>query len=127
MREKLKELDLRITELSNYLGMSRPTLYKYMHHYENRTYKDIDSIVLEVFRFISKKTTKSKLQVIQFIIQSHKHQQGLSRTLIEDIEFIVFNQKREDELVELIKLFKMEDSRSIINEIVKTYVKGEQK
>jgi predicted transcriptional regulator len=68
MKEKLKRLNIRLTELSHYLNLSRPTLYKYIDEYENRKYKDIDKRTRQVFDFIKKKSTISKIEVIDFII-----------------------------------------------------------
>ena len=65
-------MNFRLTELANYLNLSRPTLYKYIEEYEKRKYKDIDQISRKVFDFIKKKTTYHKIQVIDFIIQIGK-------------------------------------------------------
>ena len=49
MREKLKALGIRLTELSAYLKFSRPTLYKYIDEYEQNKYINIDYKVRKVF------------------------------------------------------------------------------
>lgn len=72
MREKLKSLNIRLTELSDYLGFSRPTLYKYLEDYENKKFKSIDFRVRKVFDYILKKKTLSKIEVINFIIDLNK-------------------------------------------------------
>jgi len=68
MREKLKKINLRLTELAHYLNISRPTLYKYLEEYESRKYKDIDKNTKRVFDFIKKTSTISKIAVIDYII-----------------------------------------------------------
>lgn len=68
MKEKLKKLNMRLTELADYLNLSRPTLYKYLEEYEQKKYKDIDKKTKAVFDFIKKKTTFSKIEVIDYII-----------------------------------------------------------
>lgn len=72
MKEKLNSLNMRLTELAHYLNLSRPTLYKYIDEYENRKYKDIDKRTRQVFDFIRKKSTISKIAVIDFIINQYK-------------------------------------------------------
>ncbi len=68
MREKLKQLNIRLTELANYLSLSRPTLYKYLEEYEKKKYKDIDIKTRKILDFIKKKTTVSKIAVMNYII-----------------------------------------------------------
>jgi hypothetical protein len=50
------------------LNLSRPTLYKYLEEYEEKKYKDIDKKTRKVFDFIKKRTTVSKIAVIDFIV-----------------------------------------------------------
>lgn len=69
MRKKLKSLGLRLTELSSYLGFSRPTLYKYLEDYDKKRYSEIDYKVKRVFDFVMKRTTISKISVINYIIK----------------------------------------------------------
>lgn len=72
MREKLKKINLRLTEFAHYLDISRPTLYKYLEEYESNKYKDIDKKTKRVFDFIKKPSTISKIAVIDFIINQIK-------------------------------------------------------
>ena len=74
MREKLKILGIRLTELSTYLGFSRPTIYRYMENYDSKKYKAIDFRVRKVFDYIMKKRTVSKIEVINFIIGLDKNE-----------------------------------------------------
>ncbi|MFW6272812.1 MAG: hypothetical protein ACOC2U_03430 [bacterium] len=75
MKSKLKALNLRLTELSTYLKISRPTLYKYIESFEKKEYQKIDYHVLDIFKFINKRTTKSKLSVIEYIINNSRSTQ----------------------------------------------------
>jgi hypothetical protein len=70
MREKLRELDIRLTELADYLQISRPTLYKFIEYYENERYKRIDKGVLSLFRYIDDTPDIGKKNVMGFIIQN---------------------------------------------------------
>ena len=72
MKEKLKKINLRLTELAHYLNLSRPTLYKYIDEYEKKELKDIDRKTRGVFDFIKKTSTISKIAVIEYIINQTK-------------------------------------------------------
>lgn len=68
MKERLRDLGIRTTELSEYMRLSRPSVYKYIDLYENQRYKGIPEKVLRTFRYIDKYKTLSKEQVVSFII-----------------------------------------------------------
>lgn len=87
MRMKLKSLELRLTELSTYLGFSRPTLYKFLDDYEKKEFKNIDFKVKVIFDYIMQKSTASKIEVINKIIELNRQNEshGSADTLIEKI------------------------------------------
>ena len=68
MKEKLRELGIKTTELSQYMRISRPSLYKYLDSYESREYRNIPDKVLRTFRYIDKYKSLTKEQVITFVI-----------------------------------------------------------
>ena len=70
MREKLREMDLRITELCDYLHFSRPTMYRFIENYEAKKYRGIDRGVLTLFRYIDNTPEIGKKNVISFIINN---------------------------------------------------------
>ena len=76
MRTKLKSLELRLTELSTYLGFSRPTLYKFLDDYEKKEFKNIDFKVKVIFDFIMQKSTTSKIEVINKIIELNRQNES---------------------------------------------------
>ena len=57
MKEKLRELGIKTTEMSQYMRVSRPSLYKYIELYESKDYKQIPDKVLRVFKFIDRYKT----------------------------------------------------------------------
>jgi len=83
MRTKLKLLEIRLTELSTYLGFSRPTLYKFLDDYEKKDFKNIDFKVKVIFDFIMQKSTTSKIEVINKIIELNR--QNESHGSVEDL------------------------------------------
>ena len=70
MRERLKELDIRITELADYLHLSRPTLYKFIDMYEQGTTRGIDRGVLDLFKYIEDSPYIGKKNVVSYIINN---------------------------------------------------------
>ena len=68
MKERLRELGIKTTELSLYMKISRPSLYKYLNMYEEKDLKGIPEGVLHTFRYIDKYKKLTKEQVISFVI-----------------------------------------------------------
>jgi|GEM_PF-1345083 len=119
MKDKLKKLNLRLTELSNYLNFSRPTMYKYIEDYEKRNYSKIDYNVMQVLKFINKKSTISKLQVIDYIINLNAD----SSKLDDKIADLINTEKKEKYLLKLIDIFKLDNYQDIIDDILNKNLK----
>lgn len=81
LREKIKELDIRIMDLANYMEMSRPTIYKYIEMYETGYRNEIESRVLTVFEYIDNNENIGKTNVIKFILENiSKIEENISET-----------------------------------------------
>lgn len=120
MEDKIRDLDIRYTELAKYLGISRPTLYKYIEDFNKKQYAKIDYYVLDVLKFIKRKSTLSKLQVIDYII---KQKQMLPNDhLVEKIKKLIDSERKEELLVKLLDIFKKDDFEKIIENIYKKYL-----
>lgn len=115
MENKIRNLDIRYTELAKYLNVSRPTLYKYIDHFEKKEYSKIDYYVLDILKFIKKKTTISKLQVIDYIIK--QKQTDNNRQLNHKIKELIDTKEKEELLIKLLDVFKKEDYEEIIKKI----------
>lgn len=68
MKEKLRDLGIKTTELSEFMKISRPSLYKYIELYDSKEYKQIPERVLRVFKYVDKYKNLSKEQIIAFTI-----------------------------------------------------------
>ncbi|MCR4661544.1 MAG: hypothetical protein K5765_06045 [Clostridia bacterium] len=68
LKERLKELDIKITELANYLSISRPTLYKYIEDYEVSNLEDINKSIIKLFDYITKNELIGKNNIINYIL-----------------------------------------------------------
>lgn len=70
IKTRLKELDIKITELADYLQISRPTLYKYMESYDRGEKDEVNKKVLRLFDYIEENPLLGKKNVITYILTS---------------------------------------------------------
>lgn len=68
IRERLQNLDIKITELASYLLLSRPTMYKFIEAYDQGQTEAINKNVLKVFDYISNNELIDKRNVVAFIL-----------------------------------------------------------
>lgn len=112
---KLKRLDIRLTEISTYLKYSRPSIYKFIEDYQNKKYSGLPHIVKETFDFIDKSSTINKLSVIDFIIQYPNEYQKIFEGLKNSQIFIDFINRHQDS-----------SSEEIIEKITNKLMEGKQ-
>ena len=67
MKERMRELNIKMTELSEYIKVSRPTLYKYIESYESGDLDSIPDRVVSLFRLMDNPDV-TKEQVVTFTI-----------------------------------------------------------
>ncbi|MDR0522892.1 MAG: hypothetical protein LBG62_00485 [Candidatus Methanoplasma sp.] len=70
MREKMREMDLRLTELSEYLRISRATLYKYIDMYESGKTRGMDAGAKALFDYIENTPDIGKRNVMAYIVNN---------------------------------------------------------
>ena len=75
MKARMRELNIKMTELSEYIKVSRPTLYKYIESYEDGDYESIPSRVVSLFK-VMERPDVTKEQVISYIISSFNEDDG---------------------------------------------------
>ena len=98
LRDKIRDLDLRLIDLSEYLEVSRPTMYKYIELYEQGHKGEINSRVLTLFDYIENNYSNiSKNNVINFILNN------IVRLEAEKIS------KNEDKKIKIKNLLKKEN------------------
>lgn len=68
LRERLRELEIKITELADYLQITRPTMYKFIDYYENSEFDLINKKVLKLFNYIAEHELIGKKNVINYIL-----------------------------------------------------------
>ena len=75
MKARMRELNIKMTELSEYIKVSRPTLYKYIESYESGDLESIPDRVVSLFRMMDRPEV-TKEQVIASIISSFGEDEG---------------------------------------------------
>ncbi len=70
LKDKLGDLDIKITELANYLDISRPTMYKFIDYYDEDNRKSINKKILKLFDFIMENELIGKNNVISYILNN---------------------------------------------------------
>lgn len=68
MKERLRELGIKTTELSEYMRISRPSLYKYIELYEAGDTSAVPEKVLRTFRYVDRYRSLTKEQAVVFVI-----------------------------------------------------------
>jgi hypothetical protein len=124
MRETLRQLDLKITELADYLKISRPTMYKYIDSFETRDYKSIDTPVLKLFQYIEKnKGLIGKRNVVNYILTNitvtNDHVQTKESALSDEVASFIQTNGSEDVKSQMIKkIIETKDYDKIIPYLV---------
>ena len=70
LRDRLKDIGLKITELADYLQVSRPTLYKFIDCYDNKEFDDINKNILKLFNYINEHELAGKKNVVNYILNN---------------------------------------------------------
>jgi hypothetical protein len=69
LKNRIKKV-IKLTDLADYLKISRPTLYKLIDSYDSEEYDKIEKKQLELFNYINDTPNLSKKQVVNFIVQN---------------------------------------------------------
>ncbi len=107
MKEKLRELGVRNTELSQYMRISRPSLYKYIDLYESGETKSIPQNVLRCFKFIDRYKNITKDQVISYVLYEFSDIQPSDKK--ECLRQYLMNKGEKDPIVHLMYLLVSTD------------------
>ncbi len=68
IKDRLHKLEIKITELANYLEISRPTLYKAIEDYDSNNKDLVNPKILSLFNYIDENELIGKGNVIKFIL-----------------------------------------------------------
>jgi hypothetical protein len=70
IRDKLKDANIKITELSFYLGVSRPTLYSFIEMYSQKDYLSLEKRVYDLFTFVDNTKPLSYAILLNYMINN---------------------------------------------------------
>lgn len=68
IKERLHELEIKITELASYLNVSRPTIYKAIEDYDSNRREMVNAKILSLFDYIGENEMIGKGNVIKYIL-----------------------------------------------------------
>ena len=80
IKERLKDMELKITELSDYLQISRPTMYKFIQAYDSGDSSVINKHVLKLFKYIDENPLIGKKTVVSYILTNLVEEKELGDT-----------------------------------------------
>ena len=108
---------ITISELSRLVGISRPTMYKYLLMYENKDKINIPNSIIEILDYLESDRVKSKQDVYNYFSNNFPSTSTMAvldktKVLINEnsnflklLEYLVDNSNKID-FEELIKIFK---------------------
>jgi hypothetical protein len=70
VRDKLREIGVRLVELATYLNISRPTIYKYLELYEAQEFGKIDKVTYDLFTYVDTTNDLSKPGLMNYLINN---------------------------------------------------------
>lgn len=91
IRSRLKELEIKITELADYLQISRPTMYKFIELYDAGKKKEINVSVKKLFDYIEQNSLLGKRNVINYILTEMSTVKDVESDEVNDVIKIIKN------------------------------------
>lgn len=91
IKERLKEMDMRITELADYLHVSRPTMYKFIECYDKKQFNALSNETLRLFNFITENELVGKRGVITYILNNFSEKAATDEVESQVINYLKSN------------------------------------
>lgn len=85
IKNRLKDLEIKITELAQYLQISRPTMYKFIELYDDGKKKSVNENVKKLFDYIEANPLIGKKHVINYILTKMSTIQDTDIAEVSDI------------------------------------------
>lgn len=128
VREKLRELNVRLVEIATYLSLSRPTIYKYLEMYEAKEFSKIDKVTYDLFYYIDATDNLTKPALMNYLIthfapQAQVHHDFEQSALIDRINRLIASDLPADRaLIQGIEMLLETDpiKREIILSLIKS-------
>jgi hypothetical protein len=119
IRDKMKDANLKITELSFYLGVSRPTLYNFIDLYIQKEYQSLEKRVYDLLTFIDNTKPLSNAIVLNYMINNQISKNVImsdDNSVVRDLRSLQNSDSSQDKLKYKIveKIIKTDDLDFII-------------
>lgn len=69
LRDKIKNSDVSLVDLAEFLDISRPTMYKFIELYELGQRDKLDSRILALFDFVNAEQELDKPKILSYIVE----------------------------------------------------------
>lgn len=104
MFKKLDLLNIKISELAQYLNISRPTLYKFIELYESNK-NLLRKKYLELFDYINNNLYLTKIDVIKYIIERFNKPKELDNKDLDKLISILENSEEYKILINVLSSY----------------------
>lgn len=110
IKDRLKSLDIKITELANYLSISRPTMYKFIELYDEGNKGELTNAICGLFDYIEEHELIDKKNVVSYILTNMSVLKGDNDKEESNSEIITYLKLNNDsEKIRFIKVFISDD------------------
>lgn len=123
MWTELKTYGIKLTDLSEFLQVSRPTLYRYIELYEKGDTTSFNHKILDLFNFITSPEEKNKAMITSYIMRNFVDSDDLSTDYMEAIKGILLNHGK-DEIKDCYEVIKTYLSNNEIKLKINALLKG---
>lgn len=106
VRDKLRNIGFRLNELTVYLDISRPTLYKYLELFEKQDFDSIDKKTYDLFKYIESTRAITKPILTDYLFNQYVKvsKDDQPNELIDKLTSLLKSKKKLDKAkIELIK------------------------
>lgn len=70
IRDKLRNANIKLTDLSYYLGVSRPTMYHFLELYSTKRYLEIEKRIYDLLTFVDNTKPLNSVILINYMINN---------------------------------------------------------
>lgn len=123
IKERLKEMELKITDLSEFLKVSRPTMYKFIEAYDKGDFTIIQKPIFDLFQYIESDPLMGKRAAIAFIISNQTKELEVKNVAEEcidqEIQILLKQQPDSDKNLFIKLLLQKSDFDDVIQYLLK--------
>ena len=121
LREKLKQIGFKLTDLSEMLNISRPTLYSIIEQYEVGQRDKIDPKLLAFFKYVDEDETANRLDATRFVFEKITSSNIITSNQLQEKIANLLKKENHDKVKFIELLVKTDFFDPILGYLVKCY------